>query len=230
MGARLCHACHRHDPHLVWLKEVDFVPLTSPGDCLGPIEHRAKAFSLCWVTSPPISALSHTVVLAAIGGNGFTMGDLGAATSACFVAGMVASAKIGPQCIAFGSYLDHPIGSRSGSASRRLDFPVYIEYDWGISLFFLTPLRWVAIPPSVAPSDGIALVSYCWHLALLYARGGWPPRLTSPRKGWPLIQTSLALLRVAPICPRADPSWHSVSTRDGPSSPAPTEVAADNVL
>ena len=51
-------------------------------------------------------------------------------------------------------YLDHP-GHRCGrAATRRGVFRIYLKTDWGISLFFLTPLALVAIPALRLPRHG----------------------------------------------------------------------------
>ena len=42
-------------PHLWWLKQVDFVPLTYAGDVYGAAEPRAERCSSCSVTSATIS-------------------------------------------------------------------------------------------------------------------------------------------------------------------------------
>src|SRR6202165_4878732 len=81
-------------PHLVWLREVDFVPLTYAGDVYG-LSSRAQSVQLI------LGYISHNLALLVV--------------------------AVGP-----------PLGG--------LIFTVYVKTDWGISLFFLTPLALVAIP------------------------------------------------------------------------------------
>jgi 4-amino-4-deoxy-L-arabinose transferase-like glycosyltransferase len=126
-------------PHLMWLKQVDFVPLTYAGEtysltdrtlidnlALGYVLHNLAllaapvvlgAIALAWrpFRLAPFPALSR-------GANPGV--NLSQALNVWIIQAVVA---IGP-----------PLGA--------LLFRVYLKTDWGISLFFLTPLALIAIP------------------------------------------------------------------------------------
>src|SRR5437764_8041814 len=135
-------------PHLVWLKAVNFVPLTYAGDVYslssraqsaqlvaGYIGHNLAlllaplalaALALAWV--PPWRAMlmrGPSALFRRAWSRGANAGvDTSQALNIWIVQIVVA---IGP-----------PIGG--------LIFTVYMKTDWGISLFFLTPLALVAMP------------------------------------------------------------------------------------
>jgi 4-amino-4-deoxy-L-arabinose transferase-like glycosyltransferase len=134
-------------PHLVWLKEVNFVPLTYAGDVyalssraqniqlvLGYVGHNLAllaapvvlaALALAWVPRWWLK-LAHPSALfphAWLRGPNPAV-NLAQALNIWIIQTVVA---IGP-----------PLGG--------LAFTVYMKTDWGISLFFLTPLALIAIP------------------------------------------------------------------------------------
>jgi 4-amino-4-deoxy-L-arabinose transferase-like glycosyltransferase len=135
-------------PHLVWLRQVDFVPLTYAGDVyslsdrgqnvqlvLGYIGHNLAllaapvalaALALAWrrgwwatLLRQPLALLTRPWSRGANPGV-----NLSQARNVWIIQSIVA---IGP-----------PLGG--------LFFTVYMKTDWGISLFFLTPLALIAIP------------------------------------------------------------------------------------
>ena len=130
-------------PHLVWLKQVDFVPFTYAGDIYSDLTpatatHLAigyAAHNLALLAIPVVLALlalsigprwwSPPAVAARTWSRGPNPGvDLSQALNVWMIQAIVA---IGP-----------PLGA--------LFFTVYLKTDWGISLFFLTPLALVALP------------------------------------------------------------------------------------
>jgi 4-amino-4-deoxy-L-arabinose transferase-like glycosyltransferase len=134
-------------PHLVWLREVDFVPLTYAGDVYG-LSDRAQ---------------SHQLVLGYIGHN-FALLALPVALAALALAWKPLSwaALARPSAWFARSWSRGANASVKVSQARNiwiiqaivaigpplggLFFTVYMKTDWGISLFFLTPLALVAIP------------------------------------------------------------------------------------
>jgi 4-amino-4-deoxy-L-arabinose transferase-like glycosyltransferase len=124
-------------PHLIWLKEVDFVPLTYAGDVYA-LSNRAENLRLVLgYIGHNLALLAVPVALAALAltwsprwrrrpvfGGASTGVNLPQALNVWIIQAVVA---IGP-----------PLGA--------LLFLVYLKTDWGISLFFLTPLALVAIP------------------------------------------------------------------------------------
>jgi hypothetical protein len=119
-------------PHLVWLKEVDFLPLTYAGDSYG-LSSRAQSLQLVLgYIGHNLSLLAAPVVLAAIAlawtrhwwARGANTGVNRSQALNVWIIQIVVA--VGP-----------PLGA--------LFFAVYIKTDWGISLFFLVPLALVAI-------------------------------------------------------------------------------------
>jgi 4-amino-4-deoxy-L-arabinose transferase-like glycosyltransferase len=134
-------------PHLLWLKQVDFAPLTYAGDTyelsnralnvqlvLGYIGHNLAllalplalaALALAWTRrwwmklAPPSKLFAHVWS----GGPN---------------AGVNRSQALNVWIIQFVVAIGPPLGA--------LIFTIYIKTDWGISLFFLTPLALVSIP------------------------------------------------------------------------------------
>ena len=124
-------------PHLIWLWSVDFAPLTYAGDVYGLSSRAQSAQLVLGYVDHNLALLLVPVVLAAIalawpprwlahvwspGAN--TGVNLSQAINVWVIQAIVA---IGP-----------PLGG--------IAFTVYMKTDWGISLFFLTPLALVAIP------------------------------------------------------------------------------------
>src|SRR3954449_483533 len=126
-------------PHLMWLKQVDFVPLTYAGDTYA-LTDRAQIEDLAFgYVLHNLALLALPVVLGAIallwrpfrftpfpflarGANASV--NMSQALNVWIIQAIVA---IGP-----------PLGA--------LIFHVYIKTDWGIPLFFLMPLALIAIP------------------------------------------------------------------------------------
>jgi len=124
-------------PHLIWLKQVDFVPLTYAGDVYGLSSRAQSAELVLGYVGHNLALLAVPVILAALvlawpprlamrpwsaGANSGV--NMPQALNVWMIQIIVA---IGP-----------PLGA--------LLFTVYIKTDWGISLFFLTPLALIALP------------------------------------------------------------------------------------
>lgn len=124
-------------PHLIWLWDVDFVPLTYAGDVYS-LSDRTRAVPLVvGYVGHNLALLALPIMLAGLalawpprwalrmfrpGPNPAI--DAGQALNVWIVQAIVA---VGP-----------PLGA--------LAFTIYMKTDWGISLFFLVPLAVVAIP------------------------------------------------------------------------------------
>jgi 4-amino-4-deoxy-L-arabinose transferase-like glycosyltransferase len=135
-------------PHLVWLKQVDFVPLTYAGDVYG-LSSRARSAQLV------LGYISHNLVLLALP-------IVLAAIALAWVPRWWTRLPRQPSKLL--SRVWRRGANRSVNASQALNvwmiqsivaigpplgalaFAVYIKTDWGISLFFLVPLALVAIP------------------------------------------------------------------------------------
>src|SRR5216684_2150280 len=134
-------------PHLVWLKEVDFVPLTYAGDVYG-LSSRAQSVQLVLgYIGHNLALLAAPVALAAIAlAWPSRWAILARQPSALFAQAwsrrenrsVNASQALNVWIIQVVVAIGPPLGG--------LIFTVYMKTDWGISLFFLTPLALVAIP------------------------------------------------------------------------------------
>jgi 4-amino-4-deoxy-L-arabinose transferase-like glycosyltransferase len=135
-------------PHLVWLKEVDFVPLTYAGDVYG-LSNRAQNIQLVLgYIGHNLALLAAPVALAAIAlawrprwWATLVRHPLALLTRPwCRGAnpGVNVSQALNIWIIQIVVAIGPPLGG--------LIFTVYMKTDWGISLFFLTPLALVAIP------------------------------------------------------------------------------------
>jgi 4-amino-4-deoxy-L-arabinose transferase-like glycosyltransferase len=158
-------------PHLWWLRQVDFVPLTYAGDVYG-LQSRAQnvqlvlgyighnlgllaapvalaALALCWPTRwrTPLAFVSRAW---SPGTN--TSVNLPQALNIWIIQAVVA---IGP-----------PLGA--------LIFTVYMKTDWGISLFFLTLLALVAIPALRVQKIALFHIVVIWLVVTLAALGASP--------------------------------------------------------
>jgi len=124
-------------PHLIWLKEVDFVPLTYAGDVYGLSSRAQSAQLVLGYIGHNLALLALPIALATLvlmwpprfarrvwapGPNGGV--NTAQARNVWMIQAIVA---VGP-----------PLGG--------LFFTVYMKTDWGISLFFLVPLALIALP------------------------------------------------------------------------------------
>jgi 4-amino-4-deoxy-L-arabinose transferase-like glycosyltransferase len=156
-------------PHVLWLREVDFVPLTYAGDVYG-LQSRAQNIqlvlgyighnlgllavpvllavpALCWPARwrNPLASVTHAW---SPGAGGHV--NLAQAKNIWLIQIIVA---LGP-----------PLGA--------LVFTVYMKTDWGISLFFLVPLALLAIPHLRLPRAALFRLAAIWlavTLAVLVA-------------------------------------------------------------
>jgi 4-amino-4-deoxy-L-arabinose transferase-like glycosyltransferase len=134
-------------PHLVWLKQVDFMPLTYAGDVYGLSSRAQSAQLVLGYVGHNLALLAAPVALAAL----------------ALVWRPRSSVRRARQASPFAQAWSRG-ANRSVNASQALNiwliqsivaigpplgglvFAVYMKTDWGISLFFLTPLALVAIP------------------------------------------------------------------------------------
>jgi hypothetical protein len=130
-------------PHLWWLREVDFVPLTYAGDVYG-LQSRAQNVQLVLgYIGHNFGLLALPVALAALALSWPTRwrAPLAFATRAWSRGanpGVNLSQALNVWIIQIIVAVGPPLGA--------LIFTVYMKTDWGISLFFLVPLALVAIP------------------------------------------------------------------------------------
>jgi 4-amino-4-deoxy-L-arabinose transferase-like glycosyltransferase len=159
-------------PHLVWLKEVDFLPLTYAGDVYG-LSSRAQSVQLV------LGYLGHNLALLAVP----------------VVLALIALARV-PRWWAKPSALFAHLWSRGpnpgvnlpqalniwiiqivvaiGPPLGGLIFTIYMKTDWGISLFFLTPLALVAIPLLRVQKIALFHIAAIWLVVTLAALAASP--------------------------------------------------------
>jgi 4-amino-4-deoxy-L-arabinose transferase-like glycosyltransferase len=124
-------------PHLIWLKQVDFVPLTYAGDVYS-LSSRAQSAKLALgYVGHNLSLLALPIVLAALA-LFFPPRWLSLAWSGGENPAVNRSQALNVWMIQLIVALGPPLGG--------LAFTVYMKTDWGISLFFLVPLALIAIP------------------------------------------------------------------------------------
>jgi 4-amino-4-deoxy-L-arabinose transferase-like glycosyltransferase len=156
-------------PHLLWLKEVDFVPLTYAGDVYGLSSRAQSAQLVLGYVGHNLALLALPVALAVLAlafrrrwwvtlvrhplalltqpwSRGVNAGVNGSQALNIWIIQIVVA--IGP-----------PLGG--------LFFTVYMKTDWGISLFFLTPLALVAIPSLRLQKRALFCIAAIWFVATL---------------------------------------------------------------
>jgi 4-amino-4-deoxy-L-arabinose transferase-like glycosyltransferase len=140
-------------PHLIWLRDVDFVPFTYAGDVYGLEDRARSAWLVLGYIEHNVGLLALPVALAILAllwpprwlshawARGENRGvDIAQAKNIWIIQLIVA---IGPQ-----------LGG--------LAFEVYMKTDWGISLFFLVPLALVAIPQLRIPLAALFRIAAIW--------------------------------------------------------------------
>ncbi|HEX3117353.1 MAG TPA: glycosyltransferase family 39 protein [Bradyrhizobium sp.] len=124
-------------PHLLWLKQVDFVPLTYAGDVYGLSSRAQSAQLVLGYVGHNLALLLAPVALAALA-LALVPPRWRRAWSGGANAGVNTSQALNIWIIQIVVAIGPPLGA--------LIFAIYMKTDWGISLFFLTPLALVAIP------------------------------------------------------------------------------------
>ncbi len=154
-------------PHLWWLREVDFVPLTYAGDVYG-LESRAQNVQLVLgYIGHNLGLLAAPVALAVLA----LCWPMQWRKPLAFVArawspGVKLSQALNIWIIQTVVAVGPPLGA--------LIFTVYMKTDWGISLFFLTPLALVAIPALRVRKIALFHIMAIWLAITLAALGASP--------------------------------------------------------
>jgi 4-amino-4-deoxy-L-arabinose transferase-like glycosyltransferase len=153
-------------PHLIWLRDVDFVPLTYAGNVYGLSSRAQSAQLVLGYVGHNLALLALPVALAALalfwpprrlarawsgGGNASqnpgqdSRVNRAQALNIWLIQAIVA---VGP-----------PLGG--------LAFTVYVKTDWGISLFFLVPLALVAVPSLRVREAALFRIAAIWLVLTL---------------------------------------------------------------
>jgi 4-amino-4-deoxy-L-arabinose transferase-like glycosyltransferase len=145
-------------PHLIWLRRVDFVPLTYAGDVYA-LSSRAQSAGLV------LGYIEHNVGLLAV------PILLGALVLAWRPRGIARFWARGPNA---GVRLPQAqniwmiqIIVAIGPPLGGLAFAIYMKTDWGISLFFLTPLALIAIPALRVRAMALFRITVIWLIVSL---------------------------------------------------------------
>jgi Dolichyl-phosphate-mannose-protein mannosyltransferase len=159
-------------PHLWWLREVDYVPLTYASDVYA-LTSRAQNVQLV------IGYIEHNLALLAVA---VALASLALAWSPRWWAhplamltrtwsrgpnsGVNASQALNIWIIQIVVAVGPPLGA--------LIFMVYMKTDWGISLFFLTPLALVAIPALRIQKIALVYITAIWLVLSLVVLAASP--------------------------------------------------------
>jgi len=163
-------------PHLIWLKEVDFVPLTYASDVYG-LSSRAQNIQLVLgYIGHNLALLAAPVALAVMA---LAWRPRWWATSVRHPLALLTR----PWCRGANSSVNVSqalniwiiqIVVAIGPPLGGLIFTVYMKTDWGISLFFLTPLALVAIPSLRLQGMALFHIAAIWLVVTLAALAASP--------------------------------------------------------
>jgi 4-amino-4-deoxy-L-arabinose transferase-like glycosyltransferase len=151
-------------PHLVWLKQVDFVPLTYAGDVYS-LSSRSQSIQLVLgYVGHNLALLAAPVALAAVAlawrPRWWTMlvRQPLALVRRSWSRGPNAGVNVSQAFLIWVIQIVVAIGPPLGG----LIFAIYMKTDWGISLFFLTPLALVAIPSLRMQKTALFHIAAIW--------------------------------------------------------------------
>jgi len=146
-------------PHLVWLRDVDFVPLTYATDVYG-LSSRAQSAQLV------LGYIDHNLalLLAPVALAGLALA-LAAPFRRAWSRGANSGVKVSQALNVWIIQIVVAIGPPVGG----LIFEIYMKTDWGIPLFFLTPLALVAIPAFRLPARALFNIAAIWLAVTLAA-------------------------------------------------------------
>jgi 4-amino-4-deoxy-L-arabinose transferase-like glycosyltransferase len=150
-------------PHLMWLKEVDFVPLTYAGDVYGHFTRAQTAMLVLGYVEHNLGLLALPVLIAALAVVGISLRRPSAALARIWSPEANASVKATQALNVWIIQIVVAVGPPLGG----LIFSVYMKTDWGISLFFLTPLALVAIPQLRLPEIALFRIAAVWLVLTL---------------------------------------------------------------
>jgi 4-amino-4-deoxy-L-arabinose transferase-like glycosyltransferase len=145
-------------PHLIWLRSVDFVPLTYAGDVYGLSSRAQSAELVLGYVGHNLALLAVPVVLAALA-LAWPPRWIAQAWSPGANSGVRLSQALNTWIIQAIVAIGPPLGG--------LVFTIYMKTDWGISLFFLTPLALVSIPALRIRSAALVRITAIWLILSL---------------------------------------------------------------
>jgi 4-amino-4-deoxy-L-arabinose transferase-like glycosyltransferase len=158
-------------PHLLWLKDVDFAPLIYAGDVYGNRTRAESAMLVLGYVDHNLGLLVLPVMLAGVAlvGTGLVRRPkvaLAGIWSRDANTGVNLAQALNIWIIQIVVAVGPPLGG--------LILSVYMKTDWGISLFFLTPLALVAIPDLRVPGVALFRITAIWLVLTLVTLAASP--------------------------------------------------------
>jgi 4-amino-4-deoxy-L-arabinose transferase-like glycosyltransferase len=150
-------------PHLMWLKDVNFVPLTYAGDVYGHFTRGQTAMLVLGYVEHNLGLLALPVLIAGFALAGITLRRPLAAFVRIWSPGTNSGVNLTQALNVWIIQIVVAVGPPLGG----LIFSVYMKTDWGISLFFLTPLSLVAIPALRLPTAALFRIAAVWLVLTL---------------------------------------------------------------
>jgi hypothetical protein len=156
-------------PHLVWLKEVNFVPLTYAGDVYGQSDRALNVRQVLGYIGHNLALLAAPAALAALA---CALVPLPWATllrqpSMLFTRAWSRGANPGVNRSQALNIWIIQVVVAIGPPLGGLIFTVYMKTDWGISLFFLAPLALLAIPSLRLQKMALVNIAAIWLVITL---------------------------------------------------------------
>jgi 4-amino-4-deoxy-L-arabinose transferase-like glycosyltransferase len=173
-------------PHLVWLRSVDFVPLTYAGDVYGLSSRAQSVARVLGFIGHNLALLAAPVALAAIALTWTRRWWTKLARPSALFAhvwsggpnpGVNTSQALNVWIIQSVVAIGPPLGG--------LIFTIYMKTDWGISLFFLTPLALIAIPRLRMQKVALFHIAAIWLVVTLAALAAAPTIATEEMALYP---------------------------------------------
>jgi 4-amino-4-deoxy-L-arabinose transferase-like glycosyltransferase len=163
-------------PHLWWLREVDFVPLTYAGDVYGLSDRALSNQLVLGYIGHNLALLALPVALASLAlawMPGWWL-ILARRPAALFTRAWSRGANPGVNLTQARNIWIIQLVVAIGPPLGGLLFTIYMKTDWGISLFFLTPLALVAIPCLRIHKIALFHLTAIWLTVTLAALGASP--------------------------------------------------------
>jgi len=154
-------------PHLMWLKQVDFVPLTYAGDTYSLTDQTMIDNLTLGYIGHNLALLAAPVILGAIA---LIWRPLRLAPFPAFARGANPGVNLSQAINIWIIQAVVAIGPPLGA----LLFHVYIKTDWGIPLFFLVPLALISIPAVRVRKVALANLLLTWLVITLMVYAASP--------------------------------------------------------
>jgi 4-amino-4-deoxy-L-arabinose transferase-like glycosyltransferase len=152
-------------PHLIWLKDADFGPLIYANDVYGHFTRAQTAMLALGYIEHNLGLLALPVLIGLLALVGLGLRPLSATWQRIWSrganTGVHAAQALNIWLIQIIVAVGPPLGG--------LIFSVYMKTDWGISLFFLTPLALIALPELRLLAIALFRITATWLVLTLAA-------------------------------------------------------------